>query len=452
MVKVGQELLLTIYALADHGYGVAKVGRDQVYVKQALPGERCRVIITKKQKDGYRAKVKEYLSVHPQRIQSPCQHDALCGSCHLMHVRYPAQLSMKQEQVKQWCRTAGLSLNVHEVIGMKHPYGYRNKVIIAFQRGEHHRLKAGFYEEFSHRIIPYQRCLLHDELLDSIIQTMIVLMDRFHITPYEEDRRRGILRHVVLRKGEVSHQLMVVLVVNQDEFKARRQFVQALCQQYPQITTIVQSTNTRKTSVVLGSRMRVLYGKGYIEDTLCGNQFRISANSFYQINHTQCEVLYQKVLSLLAPKGDEVLLDAYCGIGTIGMSVAHQVRAVVGVENNAAAVRDAWDNAKRNHIRNIRFVCADASEFMVQEAGRKAHYDILIMDPPRSGSTKAFMDACAKLAVSKIVYVSCDPKTQLRDLAYFRQLGYVGEEMFLVDMFPHTMHVETVVLMSRREK
>ncbi len=440
---------MTILALSDNGYGIARVGSDTIYVKHALPKERCQVEIVKRVKDGYVGRTMKWERKDPGRMESSCAFTSDCGSCHWMDIAYERQLELKKQLVEGWLKQASLSLKVHDVLGMKEPYGYRNKVIIAFQRDEKHRVCAGFYEEFSHRIVPFSQCPLHEGGLDAIIDTILSLIKQFHIEPYEEDRRRGVLRHVVLRKGHISSQIMAVLVCNGEVFPARKQFVSELCKAHPEITTVIQNINTRKTSVVLGERERILYGKGYIEDQLCGYQYRISSSSFYQINHVQCEALYEKALSLLDLQGNERLLDAYCGIGTIGMSATPSVKQVIGVESNAQAVRDAIDNAKRNHVSHIRFVCADAGKFMVREAMNRKHYDVLVMDPPRSGSTKEFIDACAELAPKKIVYISCDPKTQIRDLLYFKKLGYVGKEMFLVDMFPHTMHVESVVLMSR---
>ncbi len=285
--------------------------------------------------------------------------------------------------------------------------------------------------------------------MDEIVHKIVQLMAQFRIEPYEEDRRRGFLRHVLLRKGTVTEEIMVVLVCAGTVFPGRKSFVQALSKSFPQVKTIIQNVNTRKTSVVLGEQEQVLYGKGYIEDVLLGHRYRISSKSFYQINHQQCEVLYQKALSLLKLRGNERVLDAYCGIGTIGMSIAEKVGSVVGVESNQKAVNDAKENAQRNHVKNIRFVCDDASDFMRRAAKERQHFDVILMDPPRSGSTKEFMDACAMMKAKQIVYVSCDPRTQINDLTYFRSLGYCCDEMTLVDMFPNTMYVETVCLLSK---
>lgn len=451
MVKLNQILPVRIEELSENGYGIVHVQKDIIYVKHALPKEEGMAKVVKKLKHGYVAEMISWKKQDPGRVESPCGIYAACGSCHLMHGDYATQLQCKKAMVKGWLRKTPVSeLRVHDVIGMKEPYAYRNKIIVGFQKDRQRHIQAGFYEEFSHRIVPFTHCLLHDEGMDKIIQTIVALMEKMRIEPYDEDRRRGLFRHVLLRRGTLSKQIMVVLVVSTNTFPARKNFVSALRNAHPEITTIIQNVNARRTSVVLGEEERVLYGKGYIEDTLCGYSYQISPRSFYQINHDQCEVLYEKALSMLSLTGKEVLLDAYCGIGTIGMSAAAKVKQVIGVESNQKAVKDAIDNAKRNQVRNIRFVCQDASKFMTQAAMKRENIDVVVMDPPRSGSTEEFMDACAKLKPRQIVYISCDPRTQIRDLAYFKKLGYIGKDMFLVDMFPNTMHVESVVLIQRK--
>ena len=349
-------------------------------------------------------------------------------------------------------KNSRLPLSVQPLIGMAKPFGYRNKVIVSFQRDRSGKLQKGFYEEFSHRIIPYQSCLLHDDLMDDVINSVAVLAEKQRIEPYDERRRRGFLRHVLIRKGRVSKELMVVLVTAAASFPGRKGFVGALLKRHPEITTIVQNINSRSTSVVLGEEERILYGSGKIEDVLLGNRYQISPKSFYQINHEQCEVLYRKALALLELKGTETLLDAYCGIGTIALSAAGHVKQVIGVESNKQAVRDAISNAKNNRIGNARFICDDAAHYMEEAAAQKKRFDVVVMDPPRSGSSEQFIKACARVRAGKIVYISCDPRTQLRDLAVFKRLGYEGDKLIPVDLFPHTNHVETVCLLSRKDK
>lgn len=449
MVKVGGIYRAEIASLADNGYGLARIQKESIYVKQALPKEQVSVKITKRLKQGYVGEIVKWHVRDAHRVSSPCAVYQGCGSCHLLHCEYEKQLTFKQEMVKDWVKNSRLPLTVQPVIGMAKPFGYRNKVIVSFQRDRSGKLQKGFYEEFSHRIIPYQSCLLHDDLMDDVINSIAVLAEKQRIEPYDERRRRGFLRHVLIRKGRVSKELMVVLVTAAASFPGRKGFVGALLKRHPEITTIVQNINSRSTSVVLGEEERILYGSGKIEDVLLGNRYQISSKSFYQINHEQCEVLYRKALAPLELKGTETLLDAYCGIGTIALSAAGHVKQVIGVESNKQAVRDAISNAKNNRIGNARFICDDAAHYMEEAAVRKQRFDVVVMDPPRSGSSEQFIKACARVRAGKIVYISCDPRTQLRDLAVFKRLGYEGNTIIPVDLFPHTNHVETVVLMSR---
>lgn len=452
MLKEKQIVKGVIQSIDEDGNGILYFGKDKVLVRHVFAKEEVKVKITKRIQKGYLGELVEILNKNPNRVKPACPIFEKCGSCHLLYMNKEGQAAYKKEKLIQLCKQAKLPLKVKDILDMEDPYHYRNKIIIGFQRDRSRKIQAGFYEEFSHRIIPYKKCLLHPKICDEIIQTIVELMEKLRIEPYEEDKRRGLLRHVLLRYGKVSGQIMVVLVMNQNVFPARKNFVSALLKQYPMITTIVQNTNTRKTSVVLGDQERVLHGKGYIEDTLCNATYRISSRSFYQINHEQTEVLYQTGIDLLKLTGQETVLDAYCGIGTIGMSLAHKVKQVIGVEINKDAVADAKMNAVNNNVNNIRFLCEDASLYMKKAAQRKERFDVVIMDPPRSGSTEQFMSALVSMRPKQILYISCNPITQVRDMQYLKRFGYTGSEMQGVDMFPNTNHVETVVLMSRKDK
>lgn len=378
-----------------------------------------------------------------------CKIFKQCGSCDYLHLAYEEQLKKKREYCVQLVKKAKLSqVKVADTIGAKDPYHYRNKVIVGFNQ----RNEAGFYEENSHKIIPYTTCLLHDEESDAIIQKIASLLRKYKIQIYNEDRRKGFLRHVLIRRGIKTNQTMVVLVTTSSVFPGSKNFVKELTSQFKSIKTIVMNINTRKTSIVLGNDEKVLFGKGYIEDELCGLKFKISPKSFYQINRDQCEVLYNKALSLLDLKGSETVIDTYCGIGTIGMVASKKAKQVIGVELNKDAVKDAIYNAKMNNIKNIRFINEDATAFMVDLAKEKVEIDVVIMDPPRSGTTPDFINAVKALEPKQVVYISCDPSTQVRDLVLFKEAGYAFDTMIPVDMFPMTEHVETIVLMSRKDK
>ena len=332
---------------------------------------------------------------------------------------------------------------------MEEPLHYRNKVHAVFDRDKKGNAISGVYEAKSHRVVPVEECMIEDKKADEIIGTIRGLLKSFKIKTYDEDTQYGLLRHVLIRKGHISGEIMVVLVTASPVFPSKNNFVKALRAVHPEITTVIQNVNGRGTSMVLGEKENVLYGKGYIEDTLCGCTFRISSKSFYQINSIQTEVLYNKAIALAGLTGKERVVDAYCGIGTIGMVAAKYAKEVIGVELNKDAVNDAFSNAKRNNMKNIKFYQGDAGEFLCKLASGGEHVDVVFMDPPRSGSSETFINALSVIAPKKIVYISCNPETLARDLAYFKKKGYQAKEAYPVDMFPYTSHVETVCLLSK---
>ena len=381
-----------------------------------------------------------------RRSTSICPVLNLCGGCQLLDMEYAKQLDFKQKQVEELLK--GLC-PVKPIIGMKDPFHYRNKIHAVFDRDKKGNIISGIYEENTHHVVPVEKCLIENQKADEIIGTIRGMLKSFKIRTYDEDTGFGLLRHVLIRKGFSTGEIMVVLVTASPVFPSKNNFVKALREKHPEITTIVQNINGRGTSMVLGDKEHVLYGKGYIVDELCGCRFRISSKSFYQVNSVQTEILYEKALSLSGLTGRELVVDAYCGIGTIGIIASKAAGKVIGVELNQGAVRDAINNAKMNGIDNIRFYCNDAGRFLVNMAEQGENADVVIMDPPRSGSTEEFMDAVGKLGAGKVVYVSCNPETLARDVRYMKKLGYRAVEAWPVDMFPETDHVETVVLLSK---
>lgn len=379
--------------------------------------------------------------------KSICPVAGKCGGCQLLNLSYDRQLSFKQAKV---IKLLGKFCHVREIIGMEKPFHYRNKVQAAFGTTRGGQLISGVYQSGSHRIVKVDSCLLEDEKADAIIVTVRKLLKSFRLSAYNEFNRTGFLRHVLVKRAFATGEIMVVLVSATPIFPGKNSFVSALRKAHPEITTVVHNVNDRFTSLVLGDRQSVLYGDGYITDVLCGLKFRISAQSFYQINPLQTEVLYNTAMEYASLNGEETVVDAYCGVGTIGMIAAKSAGHVVGVESNPQAVRDAVSNAKLNNMQNIRFVCADATDFLCDAAANGEHCDVLLMDPPRAGSTPQFIDAAAKLAPDRIVYVSCNPETLARDLLLFVKKGYAVKKIQPVDMFPHTDHVETVVLLVRK--
>ena len=295
-------------------------------------------------------------------------------------------------------------------------------------------------------------CLIEDQKADEIIVTIRSMLRSFKIRVFDEDTGYGLLRHVLIRRGFTTGEILVVLVTASPVFPSKNNFVKALREKHPEITTIVQNINGRSTSMVLGDKEHVLYGKGYIEDVLCGLRFRISSRSFYQINSVQTEKLYGKAMELAELTGKETVLDAYCGIGTIGLIASKHAGKVIGVELNQDAVRDAVQNAKKNGITNAQFFCNDAGRFMSHMAGRSESADVVFMDPPRSGSTEEFIDAVALMQPKRVVYISCGPDTLARDLKVFAKHGYRAKEAWPVDLFGWTGHVETVTLLTRKAR
>lgn len=377
-----------------------------------------------------------------------CPVSDKCGGCQLQHFSYEKQLLEKQEQVnallEKFCK-------VEDIIGMESPYYYRNKVHAAFDTDKKGNVISGVYEAGSHRVVPIDSCLIEDQRADNIIVTIRGMLKSFKIRTYDEDKEIGLLRHVMVRTGHLSGEIMVVLVLASHIFPSKNNFIKALMKKHPEITTIVMNVNSKKTSMVLGEREQVLYGKGFIEDILCGKVFRISPKSFYQINAVQTEVLYGKAIELADLKGKETIIDAYCGIGTIGIIASSHVNKVIGVELNRDAVKDAITNAKRNKVNNIYFYNQDAGEFMNQMAAKKQSVDVVFLDPPRSGSTEEFMNSMILLNPKKVVYISCNPATLERDLAYLVKRGYEVKKAIPVDMFPGTEHTEVVVLLQHQE-
>ena len=376
-----------------------------------------------------------------------CPLSRKCGGCQLQNMDYARQLKYKQETVVS---LLGKYHRVAPILGMERPYYYRNKVQAAFGLTRGGEVISGVYQSSTHRIVKVDSCQIEDPAADRIVVTIRRMLPEFCVFPYNEDSRRGFLRHVLVRRGFQSGQIMVVLVGATPIFPIKKKFTAELLRRHPEITTVVFNINPHHTSMLLGEREEVLYGRGYIEDTLCGCTFRISARSFYQINPIQTERLYRTALEMAKLTENDTVLDAYCGVGTIGIVAAKRAKAVIGVELNGDAVRDARVNARQNQLENIAFVQGDAGEYMVDLAQSDEHVDVVLMDPPRAGSDMPFLNSLLTLAPSRVVYISCNPETQARDLRVLTQGGYRVTGIQPVDMFPHTQHIECVVALERK--
>lgn len=382
-----------------------------------------------------------------QQVKPPCPYYGRCGGCQLQQYSNKSQNLLKQATAE---RILGKFGPVEPILVMDHPYEYRNKIQYTFGYGKKKEIIAGMYAENSHQIIDIDQCLIQDPVADRVIHTIKSIMKKYRMEPYNEDTGSGFLRHVLIRTGFATKEVMVVLVTAHSIFTGRKNFVQLLTRAHPEITTIVLNINDKSTSMVLGEKESTIFGKGYIEDLLCGMRFRISARSFYQINPQQTAVLYEKALDMANFRGQERIIDAYSGIGTISLIAAARVKTVLGVEINPDGVRDAIQNAKANKISNVYFHKADAGELMAELARDNEKIDAVIMDPPRSGCDERFMYSLCALNPEKIIYISCNPETQARDLEYLRDRGYLAEKIQPVDMFPQTNHTEVVVKLSRR--
>ncbi len=375
-----------------------------------------------------------------------CPYAKKCGGCQLQNLTYGEQLKMKQVKL---IKLLGRFGHVDEIIGMDEPYHYRNKVQSAFL-SKSGKVLSGIYQSSSFKIVPIDKCLLENETADNIIATVRRLCPSFKIKPYNLNTSDGFLRHVLVRKGFVSGEIMVVFVTARGEFKSKRSFVNELLRRHPEITTVVWNINSSDTPLMLGENSEILYGNGYIRDTLCGLSFRISPSSFYQVNPVQTEKLYAIAKDFAMLTGKEKVIDAYCGTGTIGLTMARDCASVIGVEVNSAAIQDARNNAKENGIENVKFVNADAGKFMDELSKKGESVDVVITDPPRAGCSSTFIRSLIALKPKRIVYISCNPETLARDLIPLTKCGYKAIKIQPVDMFPHTGHVESVVCLTRK--
>ncbi len=375
-----------------------------------------------------------------------CPVNKKCGGCQYLSKSYKEQLRIKQRQVQDLLKEFG---RVEPILGMEDPYHYRNKVHAVFHRDRKGNVICGTYEAGSHRVVAVEDCLIEDEKSQEIIRSIRDLLKSFKIKTYNEDTGYGLFRHALVRRGFSSGEILVVLVLSSPIMPSKNNFVKALRKAHPEITSIVMNINNKHTSMILGDRQQVLYGPGFIKDQLCGSTFRISPKSFYQVNPKQTEVLYKTAINFAELTGKETIIDAYCGIGTIGLAAAKKARKVIGIELNPDAVKDARINAKENHYKNAEYILGDAGKVMVQMAEKKQEVDLVFMDPPRAGSDHAFIDSVAKLAPKRVVYISCNPQTLARDLKYFKKKGYETKKIQPVDMFCWCDHTETVCLLSK---
>lgn len=437
--------------LSFEGKGVVKTLYGVCFVDGLFPGEEAEIEIEYKRAGSFFGRVRRLITKSPDRIQPLCGVCTACGGCQFQQLSYSAQLKYKQDKVRNaFKRHLDKDIDVLPTIGMDDPYHYRNKIQVPIGRDPHGHIVSGFYRSGTHKIIPIETCYIEDKRASKIVKVIKDLMKEFKYSPYDEDTRQGLIRHVLVRTSYHYEEIMVTIVTNMDEFRGKNNFVKELVKRCPEIKVVVQNINTRDTNVILGEKERVLFGKGEIKDSILGVDFLISSKSFYQVNPVQVEKLYQTAIDYADLKKSDVVFDAYCGIGTIGLIASKHVKEVVGVEIVKEAIFDAKKNAKLNQVDNVSFICDDASKAIERFLMEKKVFDCVFVDPPRKGLDEKFVKALLISKPKKIVYVSCEPETLARDIKLLSE-HYKLDKVQPVDMFPMTHHVETVACLRLKE-
>ena len=442
------EALVTDYTA--EGQGVAHVEGCAVFLPNAIAGERVRLRIEKAQKTWASGKIVEILEKSPHRCNRACPVAKLCGGCDFWHMDYEEETRLKAERVKTCLnRLGGEALTEVPILAAPDCRSYRNKAQypVAAKKG---RAYAGFFRAGTHDVVENQRCLILPEETDAVKDAVMDYVNQFRVSVYDETTHKGLLRHIYVRRGAVSGQILVCLVCNGEKLP-KVDALLARLKRIPGFTTLVLSVNTKKGNAVLGDKFITLYGPGYIEDTLCGLNFRLSPRSFYQVNHHQAQRLYETAIEKAGITKNDTVLDLYCGVGTITLAMASAAGKVIGVEVIPQAVEDARDNAKRNRIENAEFFCGDAGQAALELEKNGVRPDVVVVDPPRKGLNADTIEALSRMAPRRIVYVSCDPATLARDVALLKQRGYTLQSATATDLFPRCAHVETVVLLSKGE-
>ncbi|MBI6060778.1 23S rRNA (uracil(1939)-C(5))-methyltransferase RlmD [Clostridium perfringens] len=454
MVEKNKEYIFDIISQGYEGEGIAKIdNKYPIFIEGALKGEKVKVRIVKVNKNFAYGKLMEVLEPSEERVNPPCAIYKRCGGCKLQHASYKAQLDFKWDRVKDCVSKIGkLDPSIVKYpLGMENPWRYRNKVQlpIGLINGE---VKIGFFAPRSHDIIDMESCLIQDEIGDKVVKLTREWIEKFNIRPYNVDGEydeKGIVRHIMIRRGFTTNEVMVVLVTNGENLPHKEEFVDLMVKNIPGIKSVIQNINSKKTNVILGLESKTLWGEDTISDYIGDFRFNISPLSFFQVNPTQTEVLYGKALEYANLTGNEEVFDAYCGTGTITLFLSQKAKKVYGVEIIPQAIDNAWINAKENKVENVEFFVGESEVVIPDLINKGVKADVVVVDPPRKGCDKKLLDAITNIDAKKIVYVSCDPSTLGRDLQVLEENGYKTLEVQPVDMFPNTAHVETVVLMSK---
>lgn len=450
--RTKDKIELTITGLGSSGEGVGKEQGFTFFVPGALPGERIQAQIVLIKKNYGVGRLLKILVPSRDRTEPLCPVYKACGGCQLQHLSYPAQLKLKRQTVIDDLERIGHFPNpiVQETLGAEDPWHYRNKMQIPVAQGRDHKLLMGCYAQGSHRVIDVKDCLIQQKINNQIAHVVRQWMEKYKIPALEEDARRGIVRHVMGRVGVRTGEVMAVLITNTPQVPHLKELVQMLRGAIRHFTTLVQNVNTRHTNVIMGQKNYTIYGPGCIHDRLGSFTFTISPLSFFQVNTVQAEKLYETALRYAGLTGRENVIDAYCGTGTITLFLAQKARRALGIEIVAPAIQDAHQNARDNHVKNADFICGDAAKELPELVKEGSRPDVIVLDPPRAGCERRVLDAIGKVRPKRVVYVSCNPATLARDAAILRDKGFVVRKVQPVDMFPHTAHVETVMLLTSR--
>ena len=444
-LEKGSIYTAVIDGYSSEGLGIARVNGAVVFVPHAVRGEEIDLRITKVMKTSCAGEIVKIHNPSPERMEPECPYAGKCGGCAYRHLTYPEELWAKRQRVQDaLTRIGGLELTVEEILGAKNPEHYRNKS--QYPVGADGSI--GFFQARTHKVVPIRRCLIQTEAADRTAQAVGEWMRRYKISAYDETTGKGLVRHVCVRVNRKGESLCCV-VVNGNKVPREPELAAYVTAAVPHTVGVLLNSNTRRGNVVLGDKYRTLFGRNYLMDTLCGLEFKLSMPSFYQVNRDQAEVLYGKALEFAGLTGNETVLDLYCGIGTITLCLAKAAKRVIGAEIVPPAIRDAKENALRNHIENVEFFCGDAADIAAKLESDGLRPDVVTVDPPRKGLAPEVIASVAAMGPEKVVYVSCDPATLGRDVKIFREFGYEAKRAAAVDMFPGTAHVETVVLLSR---
>ena len=431
------------------GQGVAKIEGCAVFVPNAIAGEKCLVRIEKVGKTWAAGKIVEILEKSAHRVQRACPISSSCGGCDFWHMDYEEETRLKADRVRQALnRIGGENLEEMPILAAPTCQSYRNKAQYPVSC-KNDRAFAGFFRAGTHQVVENDRCLILPEETDRVKKIVIDFINHFRISTYNEQTQKGLLRHIYVRRGAISGQMLVCLVVSGRKLPHAEDLIQRL-QQVQGFATLVLAVNTRPGNAILGNEFINLYGPGYIEDTLCGLVFRLSPRSFYQVNHHQAQRLYEAAIAQAQITKDDLVLDLYCGVGTITLAMAKAAGKVIGVEVVEQAVEDAWDNAKRNGIENAEFFCGDAGKAALELEAKGIIPDVVVVDPPRKGLNADTIEALSKMAPRRIVYVSCDPATLARDVALLKEKGYRLLNATAADLFPRCAHVESIVCLVKQ--